>query len=49
LPWQDGVPSHIAAALEPYREEMEALWCEELAAFELAKHRRRGAFTISTD
>lgn len=42
LPWQDGLPTAIAASLEPYRERLESSYVREANPFELARNRRRG-------
>ena len=48
VPWQDGLPEHLEAALAPHRERLESLYCPAAQDFELARNRRRG-ITIQTD
>ena len=40
--WPEGLPSQIAAALEPYSVELEQLSCPWASEFELGRNRRRG-------
>jgi hypothetical protein len=40
LPWQGGLPPAIAASLAPYRERLDALYCEETRELELVQKNR---------
>jgi len=42
IPWQDGLPSVITDALEPYREELDELYCPAMAPLELMINERHG-------
>jgi hypothetical protein len=42
IPWQDGIPPDIAEALEPYRAELDELYCPAMAALELMINERHG-------
>jgi len=47
IPWQDGLPTRIADALEPYRVELNQLFCEDATAIELQRNRKRFLTIIS--
>ena len=49
VPWADGLPGAIAASFEPYREQLESTYSPVTNAFELARNRRRGSFSIQAD
>ena len=42
IPWQDGVPPAITEALEPYRAELDELYCPAMAPLELMINERHG-------
>ena len=42
IPWQDGFPTAITDAIEPYRDELDALHCPATAALELMLNEKRG-------
>ena len=42
LPWQDGLPSALAASLDPFRERLDAGFCAAVATIELNQNRQRG-------
>lgn len=35
FPWQDGLPSHLEASTEPFRQRLDALFCESTVRFAL--------------
>jgi len=49
LPWEDGLPEAIVAALEPYRDRLENLYVAETNPFELARNNQRGTMTFRPD
>ena len=42
VPWQDGVPTAITEALEPYQAELDELYCPAMAPLELMINERHG-------
>jgi hypothetical protein len=38
VPWMEGLPARIEASVEPYRERLDALWCEDAAHLELLRN-----------
>jgi hypothetical protein len=42
LPFQDGLPPELAASIEPFRAELEALACPEASELDLTRTVRRG-------
>ena len=42
FPWQDGLPEHMAAALRPYRERLQATYSPQANVFELLRNRKSG-------
>jgi hypothetical protein len=42
VPWQDGIPPQISEALEPYRADLDELYCPAMAALELMINVRHG-------
>ena len=50
FPWQDGPPDRVAAALEPYRDMLEDVYCVGTSMFEMAVTRHgKGGLSISSD
>ena len=49
LPWQEGLPTGMVAALEPSRSRIEAAWSPATDRFELAVSKRRGKFSVEVD
>lgn len=49
LPWPDGPPAAVAAAIVPYRERLLTHWSPLTNPFELARNRRRGRFSVDAD
>ncbi len=41
IPWQDNLPPAVAASLEPYRLQLDGLFCEHTVALEFTQNRRR--------
>jgi hypothetical protein len=41
LPWQDGLPTAVAASLAPYRETLDPLFCPATAGLEMEQDSRR--------
>jgi hypothetical protein len=42
IPWQDGLPAPVVEALEPYREQLDELYCPAMAPLELMINERHG-------
>jgi len=42
VPFQDGLPPELAASIEPFRQELEALACPEASELDFATTERRG-------
>jgi len=40
IPWQDGAPPQLEASLEPYRAELEPLYCPGTVQLDLVRNRR---------
>ena len=49
VPWEDGLPAQTAASLEPYRERLESAYNGLTNPLELARNRRRGRFSFTSD
>jgi hypothetical protein len=49
FPWKGGLPQAIRDSIEPYRERLAASWSAAANPFELARNRKRGAFSYTTD
>ena len=50
FPWQDGPPPALLASLEPYHDQLAALYCPDMSPFDLSVVRRgRGGITIHSD
>ncbi len=49
VPWQDGVPEATAGSLEPYRDRFEGTYSPMTNAFELARNRKRGRWSYTSD
>ncbi len=47
IPWQDGIPEPVAAAIEPFRDELDRVFCEDTTAIELQRNRRKYLSIIS--
>lgn len=42
LPWQDGLPPRIAAAIEPFQRRLDAVYCAATMGLEFTRNRQRG-------
>jgi hypothetical protein len=48
-PWADGLPGPVLASLEPHRERLLASWSAAANPFELARNKKRGAFSFTAE
>lgn len=49
FPWPDGPPGPLAASLEPFRERLRASYVAATNPFELARNRKRSAWSVESE